>query len=166
MRTARLCMWRKARKLNRAKRYARWVQQARFGDAPASTCILRFMKTGWKRIRAGFFNTPSAERGVFGCWRWRNRRKIIWMVKIFFRILFKIIRAPFIFLIWLYQKTLSPDHGILRVLFPGGFCKYTPSCSEYTLQAIQKRGLIIGGALGLWRILRCNPCSRGGIDLP
>jgi uncharacterized protein len=69
-------------------------------------------------------------------------------------------------LITLYQKTISPDHSWLRHWFTGGFCRYTPSCSEYTKMAMKKHGLIIGSLKGAWRILRCNPWSKGGIDLP
>lgn len=88
------------------------------------------------------------------------------LMRFFFKFIFRAIRLPFLILIKLYQKTLSPDHGWLRALFPGGYCKFTPSCSEYTRRAIEKRGLVIGGALGLWRIIRCNPCSMGGTDEP
>ena len=84
----------------------------------------------------------------------------------FIKLIFRILRAPFLALIWLYQKTLSPDHGMLKALFPGGYCKFTPSCSEYTRQAIEKNGLLLGSLKGLWRIARCNPCSRGGSDQP
>jgi putative membrane protein insertion efficiency factor len=63
-----------------------------------------------------------------------------------------------------YQKTLSPDHGLLQPLFPYGYCKYHPSCSEYTYQALGKYGLIKGLVLGSWRVLRCNPWSKGGDD--
>jgi putative membrane protein insertion efficiency factor len=66
----------------------------------------------------------------------------------------------------LYQKTLSPDHGLMRAFFPNGFCKYHPSCSEYTKQIIQKRGFVIGLLKGIKRVLKCNPWSKGGIDLP
>lgn len=60
-----------------------------------------------------------------------------------------------IFLIKMYQKlTKSP----VRV------CKYYPTCSEYTKQAIEKYGVIKGLALGIYRILRCNPWSYGGYD--
>lgn len=69
-------------------------------------------------------------------------------------------------LIELYQKTLSPDHGPLQVLYPYGYCKFYPSCSEYTKQAIQKSGAIKGSVKGFYRVCRCNPCSRGGVDLP
>lgn len=64
-----------------------------------------------------------------------------------------------------YQKTISPDHGLLRYRFPGGFCQFTPSCSEYAHQAILKYGLMRGGVKAVGRILRCNPCCKGGVDL-
>ena len=70
------------------------------------------------------------------------------------------------FLIKIYQKTISPDHSWLRHSFPGGFCRFTPTCSQYTYDAIGKFGFIRGSFKGLWRILRCNPWSKGGIDLP
>jgi len=43
-------------------------------------------------------------------------------------------------------------------------CRFTPTCSEYTAQAIAKHGVFKGILLGTWRILRCNPFSRGGFD--
>ena len=43
-------------------------------------------------------------------------------------------------------------------------CKFTPTCSEYGLEAIEKYGAFKGGLLTLWRILRCNPFSKGGYD--
>ncbi|MDQ3912032.1 MAG: membrane protein insertion efficiency factor YidD [Actinomycetota bacterium] len=44
-------------------------------------------------------------------------------------------------------------------------CRYWPTCSQYTLQAVQEYGLLKGGLMGAWRVLRCNPWSKGGIDL-
>ncbi len=43
-------------------------------------------------------------------------------------------------------------------------CKYYPTCSEYTKQAIEKYGAFKGCLKGIWRILRCNPFSKGGYD--
>ncbi len=43
-------------------------------------------------------------------------------------------------------------------------CKYYPTCSQYALEAIRRYGALKGGALALWRILRCNPFSHGGYD--
>jgi hypothetical protein len=68
------------------------------------------------------------------------------------------------FLIRIWQKTLSFDHGPLKKLFPYGYCKYKPTCSQYTYEAVKDYGVIVGVPMGLWRILRCNPCSKGGYD--
>lgn len=69
-------------------------------------------------------------------------------------------------MILLYQKTISPDHGIFKTNYPNGFCRFYPTCSEYGFQIIKKRGLLIGVPLLFWRILRCNPWNDGGIDNP
>jgi len=47
---------------------------------------------------------------------------------------------------------------------PSGQCKYHPSCSQYAIDAMKKHGLIVGSAKAGWRLLRCNPWSRGGVD--
>ncbi|MDO8425041.1 MAG: membrane protein insertion efficiency factor YidD [bacterium] len=73
-------------------------------------------------------------------------------------------RRILIFGIRLYQKTLSPDHGVLRALFLGGFCRYHPSCSEYARRSIEKRGVFFGSMWAIWRVIRCNPFSKGGVD--
>lgn len=67
-------------------------------------------------------------------------------------------------LIRLYQKTLSFDHGPMKRLFPGGYCRFNPTCSQYTYEAIKKYGVIVGSAKGAWRIVRCNPWNKGGED--
>jgi len=67
-------------------------------------------------------------------------------------------------LIRIYQKTVSPDHGLLRFKNPEGFCRFKPTCSEYSYQAISRFGTLKGGWLAVKRILRCNPWSKGGWD--
>ena len=67
-------------------------------------------------------------------------------------------------LIRLYQKTLSPDHGPLKILFRYGFCRFTPTCSDYGYSAIEKYGLVLGMPRLIWRVMRCNPFSKGGED--
>lgn len=69
-----------------------------------------------------------------------------------------------ILLIKLYQKTLSPDHGWVRIFFHRRICKFFPSCSEYAILAIRKKGSIKGLVLAVLRIIRCNPFSHGGWD--
>lgn len=68
-----------------------------------------------------------------------------------------VFRFPVLALILLYQKTLS------RALSENT-CRYYPSCSHYSYQAIYKYGVLRGSLMGIWRILRCNPFSRGGFD--
>lgn len=62
-------------------------------------------------------------------------------------------------LIELYQKYLSP-------LKRQPTCRFIPTCSEYAIMAIEKYGFLKGSLKAVWRILRCNPFSKGGLDLP
>ncbi len=66
-------------------------------------------------------------------------------------------RLPALAAIRLYQLTVS------RVL-PSGSCRFYPTCSHYAYQAIYKHGLLRGSYLAVWRVLRCQPFSRGGFD--
>jgi putative membrane protein insertion efficiency factor len=60
-----------------------------------------------------------------------------------------------------YRRWLSPA---LHSLNPGGGCRYVPTCSEYASTAIATHGPLRGTALAVWRLLRCNPLGRGGLD--
>jgi putative membrane protein insertion efficiency factor len=71
-----------------------------------------------------------------------------------------VLRAPAYFgiaLVWLYRLTIG-------ALVPAGQCKYHPSCSQYAIDALRAKGLVRGSLLAGWRLLRCNPWSRGGYD--
>ena len=70
--------------------------------------------------------------------------------------IFLLPRIVEICLIEFYQKYISRSLG--------NRCIYYPSCSEYTKQAVDKYGIIKGNILGIYRILRCNPFSKGGVD--
>ena len=87
------------------------------------------------------------------------------MKKIFKKIVY-LPRVPLLWMIRIYQKTLSPDHGFFKSLHTNGYCKYYPTCSQYGHDVIKKRGLFVGIYKTVWRILRCNPWSKGGVDLP
>ncbi len=62
-------------------------------------------------------------------------------------------------LIKLYQRYISPLKGRPS-------CRFYPTCSQYAVLAIEKYGALRGGIKALWRLLRCNPLSKGGIDYP
>lgn len=62
-------------------------------------------------------------------------------------------------LIKLYQKYIST-----KIFLFQGVCRFTPSCSQYTYEAISRYGIIRGSLLGAYRILRCNPFNDGGFD--
>lgn len=65
-------------------------------------------------------------------------------------------RRPFLWLIRRYQWYVSP-------MLPSA-CRFEPTCSEYGYQAIEKYGIMRGGAMAVWRVLRCNPFCKGGYD--
>lgn len=57
-----------------------------------------------------------------------------------------------------YQRAISP--------LLGQHCRFVPSCSEYFIGSVRKYGALRGSLKGVWRVLRCNPLSRGGYDPP
>jgi uncharacterized protein len=70
-----------------------------------------------------------------------------------------VIRSAAILPIRLYQVLVSP-------LLPANTCKFHPSCSEYAVLAIRKHGVLRGSRLAAWRLLRCHPWAKGGVDHP
>ena len=64
--------------------------------------------------------------------------------------------AVMVFVIRVYQRAISP-------ILPR-CCRYEPSCSQYFIEALRKRGVLMGTLLGSWRILRCNPYGGSGYD--
>ncbi len=75
-------------------------------------------------------------------------------------------KKAFIYLISFYQKYLSPDQGLPKKLglVRGNVCVFTPTCSEYTKQAIEKYGVIRGMVFGVKRLSRCHPWQREHYD--
>ena len=66
------------------------------------------------------------------------------------------VRWGYVLPVRLYQVTLSRWFG--------GHCRFTPTCSRYFIEAVMKKGIVVGTAKGVWRICRCNPWSKGGYD--
>jgi putative membrane protein insertion efficiency factor len=62
----------------------------------------------------------------------------------------------FVFLINSYRKYISP--------YKGPTCRFQPTCSQYAIEAIEKRGVFVGLMLSVYRFLRCNPFCKGGYD--
>ena len=65
-------------------------------------------------------------------------------------------RLLVVLLLKLYRLVVSPLYGQT--------CRFYPSCSAYALEAVQRYGVIRGGRLAVWRLLRCNPWNPGGVD--
>ena len=55
-----------------------------------------------------------------------------------------------------YKRLISP-------MMPAA-CRYVPTCSEYAVEAVERFGMVRGGLMTVWRVLRCNPFVRGGVD--
>jgi hypothetical protein len=77
-------------------------------------------------------------------------------IKKYLNIILKLLAVPFILLIKIYQLLISP-------LFPSS-CRYSPTCSYYTLDALKKYGILKGSWLGIKRISRCHPWGGSGYD--
>ncbi|MBQ8981333.1 MAG: membrane protein insertion efficiency factor YidD [Eubacterium sp.] len=69
----------------------------------------------------------------------------------------ELLKKAVVFLIRTYQLTLSPR-------FSHGACRYTPTCSQYALEAVEIHGVFKGTLLAIRRIMRCNPLFKGGYD--
>ena len=65
--------------------------------------------------------------------------------------------APLVWAVRWYQRVLSPRK-------PAPTCRFSPTCSEYAAQALDRHGALKGSWLALWRVLRCNPLVPGGFD--
>ncbi|MGO9865272.1 MAG: membrane protein insertion efficiency factor YidD [Terriglobales bacterium] len=59
-------------------------------------------------------------------------------------------------LLRVYKRWISPA-------FPPS-CRYVPTCSEYAMEAVERYGAVRGGAMAVWRLLRCHPLAKGGLD--
>ena len=79
------------------------------------------------------------------------------MIVRFARALVRLPRNLIVLLLRGYRAVISPLYGPT--------CRFYPSCSEYALIAVDRHGVLRGGRLAVWRLLRCNPWNPGGVDL-
>jgi len=68
----------------------------------------------------------------------------------------RVLAAPLLALLWVYQRVVSPALG------PA--CRYYPSCSQYAVEAIRMHGPLVGPFLAISRLCRCHPWAAGGLD--
>lgn len=66
-------------------------------------------------------------------------------------------KSAALWLLRVYKRWISP-------WFPAA-CRYVPTCSEYAMEAVERYGVVRGGAMAAWRVLRCHPLASGGLDL-
>jgi uncharacterized protein len=75
------------------------------------------------------------------------------MITALHRLLVSIVLLPVV----VYRRVISP-------MKRAPSCRFLPTCSEYATEAVKTRGVVVGGALATWRVLRCNPLCHGGYD--
>ena len=72
-----------------------------------------------------------------------------------------VLASPFLLLLFLYRYLVSP---VIHTLFPGSGCRFEPTCSRYAIEAFKTLPLHHAIRLTVWRVLRCNPWTKGGYD--
>ena len=68
------------------------------------------------------------------------------------------------FLVWVVLLPVTVYRRVISPMKRMPTCRFLPTCSEYATEAVKTRGIVVGGALATWRVLRCNPLCRGGYD--
>ncbi len=68
----------------------------------------------------------------------------------------QLLRELFLLPLHAYRAVISPNLGVR--------CRYYPSCSSYGVEAVRELGVVKGSILALWRVIRCNPWTKGGVD--
>ena len=68
------------------------------------------------------------------------------------------------FLVWIVLLPVVCYRRVISPMKRAPSCRFLPTCSEYAIEAVNKRGVVVGGALATWRVLRCNPLCTGGYD--
>ncbi len=80
------------------------------------------------------------------------------------RLLSAIVRRIHAALVWSVLLPIAIYRRLLSPMKRAPTCRFLPTCSQYAEIAVRERGIVVGGFLTTWRILRCNPLCRGGYD--
>ena len=88
-----------------------------------------------------------------------------WLWK-FSELVDRVLAKGTILLIRAYQKTFSPDHSACGKMNPTSGCRFFPTCSGYARISLEKNGFVLSLGRIIWRVARCNPWGKGGVDLP
>lgn len=67
-------------------------------------------------------------------------------------------------LVWLVLAPVTLYRSVISPMKRMPTCRFLPTCSEYAIEAVRERGIVVGGALAVWRIARCQPLCKGGYD--
>ena len=67
-------------------------------------------------------------------------------------------------LVWLVLAPVRLYRAVISPMKRVPSCRFLPTCSEYAIEAVRERGVVVGGALAAWRLARCHPLCRGGFD--
>jgi putative membrane protein insertion efficiency factor len=67
-------------------------------------------------------------------------------------------------LVWIVLAPVALYRRVLSPMKRAPSCRFLPTCSEYAIEAVRTRGIVVGGSLAAWRVARCNPLCRGGYD--
>ena len=138
---------------------------AQSGPSTAEINSRATARTGIRRSRRSLSCSPPVSTRAFRASRIRDkscarprrghtgRRKVILRLA---QELWLIPRNGAIMFMLLYRKVISPLYGEV--------CRYYPSCSRYALEVFQRQGFVVGVLLTIWRLVRCNPFTPGGID--
>ncbi|HEY1554700.1 MAG TPA: membrane protein insertion efficiency factor YidD [Kofleriaceae bacterium] len=67
-------------------------------------------------------------------------------------------------IVWVVLAPVAVYRAVISPMKRAPSCRFLPTCSEYAIEAVHERGVVVGGALAAWRVLRCQPLCRGGYD--
>jgi uncharacterized protein len=79
-------------------------------------------------------------------------------------LLHKLWEAAHAALVWVVLAPVALYRAVISPMKRVPSCRFMPTCSEYAVEAVKTRGIVVGGALSAWRLARCHPLCKGGFD--